>query len=253
MTAPAVASGTVAGSSVAAASAARGVQLAVRAALLRDVIRLWPALNPKRLDETFPGWLSAMIALTTSYHGQSAQAAAAYYRAARAAAIQSPTPRSLIRLAPAPGDEWMGKAFGFSGPGMLSRDTVRPNTALTTTLGTASRIALDGGRTTILDTTEHDPVAVGWYRVTDGHPCSFCALLASRPVIGGRGSAYRTEKTASFQAHNHCGCTAAPMFDHDQPLPAINQQAAQVYRQRGKGNAVTAFRAAWDQHLTATN
>jgi hypothetical protein len=209
---------------------------------------LWPALDPKRLDETFPGWLRAMLTLTRNYHGQSAQAAGAYYRQARAAAIQSPTPRSLIRLAPKPSDEWMSKAFGFSGPGMLTRDQIRPNTALTTTLGTASRIALDGARTTILDTTAHDPVALGYYRVTDGHPCAFCALLASRVALKGRGSLYRSEQSASFQAHNHCGCTAAPVFNRDQPLPEVNQQAAQVYAQRGKGNAVTAFRAAWDAH-----
>lgn len=250
MTAPS-ATETGAAAGVAGATSARTIQLAVRAALLRDVTRLWPALDPARLDKTFPGWLRAMITLTRSYHGQSAQAAALYYRHARATATRSPTPQSLIRLAPAPSDEWMGRAFGFSGPGMLSRDKVRPHTALTTTLGTAARIAQDGGRTTIVDTATADPVAVGWYRVTDGAPCSFCALLASRPVIGGRGSVYHSQTTAGFQAHNHCGCTAAPMFSRDDPLPSVNEAAARIYRQRGSGDALAAFRKAWDAHLTA--
>lgn len=251
MTAPAATTPVVAGT-VAAAATARTVQLAVRAALLRDVTRLWPLLDAKRLDETFPGWLQAMSLLVEKYHGQSAAAAARFYQQARAAAIQSPTPGRLIRLAPVPPPEWLGRAFGFSGPGMLHRDTAQPNTALSTTLGTAARIALDGGRGTVLNTVKHDPVAVGWYRVTDGAPCSFCALLASRPVIGGRGAYYRTEQTANFKAHNACGCTAAPMFTHDQELPAVNQEAARVYAERGKGPALQAFRKAWDAHVSQT-
>jgi hypothetical protein len=247
MTAPAVT-----GSSVALAESARLVQLAIRAALLRDVARLWPALDAKRLDETFPGWLRAMTVLVTNYHGQSAAAASRFYRQARTLAIESPTPSALVKLAPVPSPEWMARAFGFSGPGMLSRDTVRPNTALSTTLGTAARVGLDGGRTTILNTVEADKVAIGWYRVTDGDPCAFCALLASRPVIGGKGALYRSEKTADFKSHNDCGCSAAPMFSRDQELPALSHEAAFVYENRGDGSALEAFRQAWaDRQVSA--
>lgn len=252
MTAPAAKTAAATGAASTAGTAAAGarsVQLTIRAALLRDVTRLWPALDPARLDKTFPGWLRAMITLTRGYHSQSAQAAALYYRHARTDAIQSPTPRSIIRLAAPPSDEWMGRAFGFAGPGMLTRDTVRPNTALTTTLGTAARVALDGGRTTVLNTVHADPVAVGWYRVTDGAPCAFCALLAAR------GIAYKTQKTAGFQSHNLCGCNAAPAFSRNQPLPEISRVAAQLYADHaegtGTGNQLPAFRKAWDAHLAS--
>lgn len=228
-------------SPLAAAASARAVQLTIRAALMRDVARLWPALDVKRLDETFPGWLRAMALLVGNYHGQSAQAAARFYRAARAQATESPAPASLVALAAKPSPEWMSKAFGFSGPGMLSRDQVRPGTALSTTLGTASRIALDGGRTTVLQTVKKDPVAVGYYRLTDGQPCAFCALLASRGVV------YK-KHTVDFKSHNDCGCFGAPAFSHDQELPEINQRAAQVYLERGKGPTLVAFRKAWAEH-----
>lgn len=239
MTAPTVDAGTT---QLALASSARTIQLAIRAQLMQDVARLWPALAAKRLDETFPGWISAMRLLVTNYHGQSAAAAATFYRQARAEATQSPAPASLIRFAPKPDDQWLTRAFGYAGPGMLSRDTAQPGTALSTTLGTAARIALDGSRTTIIDTVHVDPVAVGWYRVTDGHPCAFCALLASR------GIAYKTEKHASFQAHNDCGCTGAPAFTTGQELPEISRTAMQVYKDRGKGPALVAFRKAWADH-----
>lgn len=226
------------------ASGARAVQLAIRAQLLIAVTKLWPALDPKRLDQTWPGWLRAMQLLVGSYHGQSSVAAGAFYRAARQDALDAPTPSSLIKLAPKPSDGWTAKAFGFSGPGMLTRDKVRPNTALTTTLGTASRIALDGGRTTIINTTLADKVAVGWYRVTSRTPCGFCAMLSGRLI------AYKSEKSADFLSHGNCACSAAPAFSRDAELPAINTEAAALYRTATKGapkgGQLAAFRKAWD-------
>ncbi len=242
------------------AAAARVTQLAIRAQLLRDVTQLWPMLDRKRLDETWPGWLRAMSLLVRNYHGQSAQAAAAAYRAARERATLSPAPRSLIHLAPPPPQEWLDKAFGYSGPGMFQRDIARPNTALSTTLGTASRIALDGGRTTTIETLKADPVALGFYRVTDGAPCAFCALLASRGVVP-KSTLYLSEHSfdasnARFEGpgvakvHNFCGCSMAPVFSRDQELPDVNQKAAEVYANRGDGDALNAFRKAWAEHLT---
>lgn len=243
------------------ALAARTMQLAIRARLLRDVTALWPLLDAKRLDETFPGWIRAMSMLVRNYHGQSAAAASAAYREARAKATLSPAPRSLIKLAPVPDEAWMRQAFGFSGPGMLNKDTARPNTALSVTMGTASRIALDGGRTTTIETVKADPVAVGFYRVTDGAPCAFCALLASRGIVE-KSTLYRSahsfdDSNARFtgpgvaKVHNDCGCSMAPAFSRDEQLPDVNQKAAEVYANRGEGDALKAFRKAWNEHLNS--
>lgn len=234
---------------VEAAVTAKAVQMAIRAALLRDVIKLWPALDKARLRETFPGWLRAMTLLITNYHGQSSAAAGRFYQQVRSEALGSPTPADLIKLAPAPDPEWMAKALGFSGPGMLTKDAAAPNTALSTTLGTSARIALDGGRTTVLETVKKDRAAVGWYRVTDGAPCAFCAMLASRGV------AYRSEKTSSFEAHNDCGCSSAPAFSRSQQLPGITDEAEAVYLESTRGlsnkERLPAFRKAWAAHQTA--
>lgn len=243
------------------AAAARVAQLTVRAQLLRDVAKLWPLLDAKRLDTTFPGWLRAMSVLVRNYRGQSAQVAASAYRASREVATQSPAPRSLIKFAPEPSQEWLDRAFGYSGPGMLNRDTARPNTALSTTMGTASRIVLDGGRTTTIETVKADPVALGFYRVTDGAPCAFCALLASRGVVP-KSTLYLSEHSfdasnARFtgpgmaKVHNDCGCSMAPVFGRHQELPEVNRKAAEVYQNRGRGNALVAFRKAWSEHLNS--
>lgn len=68
--------------------------------------------------------------------------------------------------------------------------------------GTQRRIA-NFSRLTVTGSSIQDPAAVGWKRVGDGDSCSFCRLLL------GRGAVYR-ESTADFQAHDRCGCTAAP-------------------------------------------
>lgn len=240
------------------AKSARVVQLAIRAKLMRDVTALWPALDAGRLAETWPGWLRAMTVLVGSYHGQSAAAASSAYRAARELATQSPAPRSLVRLAPPPGPEWMRQAFGYSGPAMLKWDKARPNTALSTTLGTAARIALDGGRTTMLDTIRADRLAAGWYRVTDGQPCAFCAMLASRGVVYKETSFDHSDPRfhgpGEFKVHNDCGCGLAPAFSKSrEELPDLNRTAESVWVDATDGvnyrHALREFRKAWNDHL----
>jgi hypothetical protein len=170
--------GSSAAGQLALAEAARQVQMQTRAKMLAEVTRAWPLLDPKRLTATWPAWLQVMTAILTRYHAQSAGAAGAYYRIARTGAVGS-MPGDVLQLAAPPSTEWLTKALGWSGPGQLSRTDVPPakarTTALTQTLGTSTRVMLDGSRTTIVDTVKADPEAVGWYRKTDGDPCAFCA------------------------------------------------------------------------------
>lgn len=60
-------------------------------------------------------------------------------------------------------------------------------------------------RVTILENRARDGQAVGWRRITRAGGCSFCRMLADR------GAVYR-EKTVRFAAHDHCSCTAEPVF-----------------------------------------
>lgn len=239
--------GVVAGTgTVGLAQQGRSLQLALRAQMMQDVVRLWPLLDPKRLDETWPGWLQAMIALTNRYHGMSSTAAGIFYQEARQHALDVPAPDALIKLAPLPDESWLSRAYGFSGPGLISDTKAAPTAPLSTTLGTAARIAAEGGRTTVIDTAEADPRAVGFYRVTDGDPCAFCAMLAARGPI------YRSAASAGEgnQWHNDCGCTVAPAFSHQHPLDDVAQAAADIYAKSTRGvdgaGKVAAFRKAWN-------
>lgn len=67
----------------------------------------------------------------------------------------------------------------------------------------AQREVMAAGRETVQRT------ATRWRRVTDGKPCGFCAMVASR------GPVYRSEATArgaGGRYHDHCGCTVEPHY-----------------------------------------
>jgi len=59
-------------------------------------------------------------------------------------------------------------------------------------------------RDTILGNRRRDPSAAGWRRISTGK-CKFCRMLADR------GAVY-SDATARFAAHNHCTCSAEPVF-----------------------------------------
>lgn len=81
-----------------------------------------------------------------------------------------------------------------------------------------TRLALQGGRQTVVDAVQEDRQARGWARETRGDCCYFCAMLASR------GAVYKNEHTAGreanakftgageFKFHNNCHCVAVPVF-----------------------------------------
>lgn len=84
--------------------------------------------------------------------------------------------------------------------------------AFTKYAGIVRRQTMMGGRLTIARTTGRDRRAIGWRRVTDGNPCAFCAMLASR------GPVYRDAAAADgLQYHAHCGCTAEPAYSQWEP------------------------------------
>src|SRR5690242_5665415 len=59
-------------------------------------------------------------------------------------------------------------------------------------------------RDTITTNRRRDREAVGWRRVSAGG-CKFCRMLADKGAI------FR-ESTARFASHEHCGCSAQPVF-----------------------------------------
>ena len=77
--------------------------------------------------------------------------------------------------------------------------------ALALLRGGLQRTVANQYRDTIRTNSVRDKASRGWKRVGVGR-CDFCQMLLSR------GAVY-TEATADFDAHDHCGCSAEPVFN----------------------------------------
>lgn len=80
-------------------------------------------------------------------------------------------------------------------------------------------------RDTVLTNRLRDPAAVGWRRLASPGACKFCRMLADR------GTVYR-QSTATFAAHENCGCTAAPVFGKEDVGPEADALQYAVSKRR---------------------
>jgi hypothetical protein len=109
-----------------------------------------------------------------------------------------------------------------------------------------ARLALKGGRQTMVQAVHSDPLAEGWERTISGTACSFCSMLASR------GAVYKSEKSADFRAHDHCSCTALPVFQ-GQSQSKQSQDLAKQWREVTSGKSGANARKAWQDYWEKTN
>lgn len=97
-----------------------------------------------------------------------------------------------------------GEALAKWGVSPLFATTPDWAAAQTLVAGGLQRRIANAGRLTVAESSVQDRAARGWRRVGVGR-CDFCRLLIDR------GAVYK-ESTASFEAHDHCGCAAEPAF-----------------------------------------
>lgn len=187
----------------------RAQNLALRAATLRDLQRLWPALRYGELERTFPAWFAGASAVVARDRTRSAGLASLYLRAHRLNAGVPGEPS--VRLVTGLPAEQLATSLRVTTLVAIKRSTLAGKTAekamvdaFVQSSGAATRLVLNAGRDTIRETTVNDPRTAGWRRVTAGG-CDFCRMLS------GRGSVYR-EATADFASHDHCACSAEPVY-----------------------------------------
>jgi hypothetical protein len=187
----------------------RAQNLALRAQTVRDLQRIWPALDWRNLERTYPAWFAAAATLVQRDRTRSAGLASLYLKAHRLQAGIPGAPN--VVLAGAAPAEQVATSLYVTTVVAVKKSTMAGKTAqqamtdaFVQSAGAATRLVLDAGRDTIRKTTTNDPRTRGWQRVTSGG-CAFCEMLA------GRGSVY-TEESADFASHDHCACTAEPVY-----------------------------------------
>lgn len=179
-------------------------QTALRAATLRDVARLFPALDLtsfESVDRSWPALEAALRALITRQYGVSAGLSVNYYGMLRAAegVAGAATPLVASPLVA----EQVEVPLRVTGPYTAKRlIAVQDRQASAKTLarlsGSVSRLVANGGRGTLDRSVRADRRALGWARVTSGSPCAFCRLLRSR------GAVFKSAASSKFEAHDHC-------------------------------------------------
>lgn len=187
----------------------RAQTIALRAQTIRDLQRLWPALDWRDLARTYPAWFTGASALVTRDRARSTALAGLYLKAHRLqAGVAGDVAIQAAAAAPA---EQVATALRVTTLVAIKRSTLAGKTAelamrdaFVQSSGAATRLVLDAGRDTIRRTAIADPETAGWKRVTSGG-CDFCQMLA------GRGDVY-TEASADFASHDHCACSAAPVY-----------------------------------------
>jgi hypothetical protein len=254
----------------------RQTQVANQQTFLAEYLALWRLLDPLNLDATAPGWLAAVLRLIDLFRDQSAEIALDYYREFRRIEapdapelppieIERPTeiiraerrvargnrgvsraPRDVISIDFRELDKAARTSLIVTGPVNIKVKTKRARPvdaaqrdALVESSGAAMRHVIEGSRQATLAVVREDPATTRYMRVTDGDPCYFCAMLASR------GPVYLNRTTASFRAHDHCACTAEPVFAAGSEWPGRAREFQKLWNReiRGQYSGKDAIRA----------
>jgi hypothetical protein len=224
-------------------------QAFLAASSIADILAVWSQLNLQDVRSSWPALQTAVAALIQNRYSRAVTLGQSYYQQARQAA-GVPGAAELATPDP-PGDDLISATLDATGPyGMLGRIKAGQQVAQAMEnsgvimAGAGQRLITNGARQAVLQSVDADKRAVAWMRVTSSNPCAFCAMLASR------GGVYRTETSASFEAHSHCMCVAAPVFSHADAQATRNNPLYQQWKQATKGtsgqDAVNAWRRYWD-------
>ena len=201
----------------------RLAQLGISAPAIIESQAAWRFLQLSDLDGSFPRWATIQLGILRRYYDRSKTAAAAYVREYRGAEIGA---TAGVIISPAFPTAEMLNVIRVGGPVALKqaiKKGTNPDVAYAHGFdrlsGLVNRQVLAGGRSLVDETTAKDSGAVGWRRVSDGNPCTFCAMLVSR------GNVYRSKRTTEGNIlrpsrsggekllfHGHCGCTAEIVY-----------------------------------------
>ena len=172
---------------------------------------LFGLLDPADLDGSYQDWLVAVTAIVQAQQAKSAALAATYVSVLRATEFgldPNYTPTTAGPINPVQ----LATSMLVTGPVSIRANLGRGMTlaqaldiAEGSSAAAAMRLALNGGRDTILASVKADRRSAGWQRVTSGNSCDFCSMLADR------GAVYR-ESSSDFQAHDGCSCSAEPVY-----------------------------------------
>lgn len=187
---------------VTAAYRARTIQ--VRAGTYRDMLTIWPAFSPDD-PAAYRAWLTGASAIVRRDRERFALLARQYL-AAHAESVGRAAP-GIVAAERLPAEQLATSLRVTSlvayakarGAGHQAPEALR--IAAVSSSGSATRLALNGGRSLIQQTAQAGGLR-GWRRV--GNPqCNLCRTILGR---------FYPARTADFKCHDHCACAFEPVY-----------------------------------------
>ena len=246
------------------------------------MLRLWPLLRADDVDGSTERWLSLVLLVVRTQWAQSALLANSYLTAHRTIelGVGVPTLRlppvpvmderqvitSMMTLGPVRVRQEIAKVIakaqiskvGDGGapplnptiPSGLRIPLAKDQAIARAVAGSAVRHARNGGRDAIDNAIKNDQRVIGYVRVTDGSPCFFCAMIASRGPVYQEDSfedSYpRFHGPGDQKVHDSCGCDLKPLYRRDSADLAESNRYSDLWTQASKGrsgkDAVRQFR-----------
>jgi hypothetical protein len=235
----------------------RRAQAAIGRRGVRQLLAVWPLLDPADLDGSVSRWLGAAVPAVEARYMESATLARSYYQSFRSVEVPGADPFDLPDVLPL-NVEAVSTSLLVQGPikvkvavgaGQLLAEAL--TTASLTSAAAGERHALSGGREAILGAADADPAARTTRRVASPGCCAFCAMLAARSYDGLTSDATGSGR-AFMKVHDGCRCQPETVFVRDPRYVerhirefASLYHDSQVDREPGTKNpALTAFRRA---------
>lgn len=226
-------------------AAHRKVLLSLRARTVKDLARLWSALDLRRLERTWPVLEAALVSVIERRGKQAADLGAAYYEAHRKALAIPGTPTPAVAEASL---DQIVNGLRFNGPVNAGQQLASgreiedvTETTLTRLTGASTNYVNNFSRESIFASLRADDQAVMWQRVSGGGACAFCAMLVSR------GPVY-VEESAQFDSHRACMCSAEPVYTTRGTLSPQAQSYRDIWNEATEGlhytESLNAFRKA---------
>lgn len=253
----------------------RNKQESIADTVARSSVRAWSVLDFNNLDDTSPAFLEAILPSIRYGWDRSQQATVRFmddYRTLVSLATGESLPdrpriitatrdsrpdpqlgadRVNYLTAPAFDPADTARQMMLSGPYYVKHLMPAPEQdamgkGAVSVAGRAVKTAMDGGRDLVDAEVARDRVAKGYQRVTDGDPCPFCALLASRgPVFesgsfpGGKKFLAPTDfedatgSNSAARVHDHCRCQIVPAYTSFAPVDPWGKVALSVWNTLG--------------------
>lgn len=229
---------------VALTEAHRVEQARISAQAALATIVLWREVHPWESDAQTDRWIAAMLKVIALLRDRSAATSRQYLTVFRQ--LEGVTDDFAIPVVGGINVEQVTRSLSIVGPHEAKQRIAQagdiPIAAALDKVGIAAakaaqRHAINGSRDTISEIILNDPKVRGYQRVTDGDPCYFCAMLASRGPVYQEDSFDHADPRfhgpGDYKVHDGCGCSLEPIYHSGTKPQGRAQEFETLWRTTG--------------------